>query len=496
MQPLNYWHSLTRAERFGSVSDFWRIDVPATERALRTRPASYWVTNGERRALKLFHAAAQRVPAYKAFLRSHGIAHTDVRTIEDLERVPFTDKQNYINHYPLAERCWDGALHESSLIAVSSGTSGEPKFWPRGGRQEMEAALIHEMAYRSLFDIHRRKTLAVIGFPMGIYVSGVATLLPTWLIAPRKYPLTAVSVGNHKDQALKVIKELGKQYDQVLLVGHPFFVKDLIETGRRERVSWKKLNVRMLFCSEGFSEQWRRYLNAQAGLASNAMSSFNTYGSSELLLMGHETPVSVAVRRTIKTSHVPNLFQYNPLQRFIQTDGEELLFTADSGIPLIRFNLHDAGEVMSFAQGTAPLKKLPRGVWKLPFVTLRGRADHTLVFYAANIYPEHVHSALNAPRFLNNITGKFTMRKDYDKKQEAYLELNVELQPKIRASTTLRDKLAVHVTKELRRINMEYDFLWEHLGKDLTPRVILRPYQHPTYFRPGLKPKYIIKDHT
>ena len=195
---------------------------------------------------------------------------------------------------------------------------------------------------------------------------------------------------------------------------------------------------------------------------------------------------------------LPNVFQYNPLLRFIQEHEGELLFTSDSGIPLVRFNLHDAGTVMTYKKGVTMLRAsgstAPKGSWRLPFVTLKGRADHTLVFYAANIYPEHIHAALNAPRFLKDITGKFAMRKGFDRKHEAFLELHVELQSNVRPSKKMTATLTTHVTRELRRINMEYDFLWNHLVKDLTPRVILRPYQDPSHFRPGLKPKYFIKD--
>ncbi|HXV27259.1 MAG TPA: hypothetical protein VD862_04545 [Candidatus Paceibacterota bacterium] len=504
------WNTLAAAPLFrAGIADYWRTDIAAMESSLRRDAPGRWVRQGDRRALALFHAAAERVPAYRDFLRRHRINGRAVRTAADLDGVPFTDKANYVNRYPLAARCWDGKLRNASLIAVSSGTSGEPKFWPRGQRQEMEATLIHELAYRTLFGIHRKSTLAVIGFPMGVYVSGVATLLPTWLTAQRGYPLTAVSVGNNKDQALNVIGKLRRNYDQVLLIGHPFFVKDVVESGKRAGLSWRKSGLRMLFCSEGFSEAWRSYLNRAAGLAADAVAAMNTYGSSETLLIGHETPLTVALRRAASadpelcgnlfaSATVPNLFQYNPLLRHVARLNGELLFTSDSGIPLIRFNLHDAGTVIPYADGVAALRKsgrtVPAGSWKLPFIALKGRSDHTLVFYAANIYPEHVHAALNAEKFLGDITGKFALRKGYDRKHEAFLELNIELQPGKRPAASLARALSRHVVGVLRRINMEYDFLWNHLGKDLTPRVILKNYQDPEHFRPGLKPKYLIKE--
>lgn len=52
----------------------------------------------------------------------------------------------------------------------------------------------------------------------------------------------------------------------------------------------------------------------------------------------------------------------------------------------------------------AELEKKSGGapLWKLPIVTLRGRSDQTIIFYAANIYPEHIHHALSKQSFFSN----------------------------------------------------------------------------------------------
>jgi phenylacetate-CoA ligase len=472
------------------IKKFFDFDIAKFEGHLKKEDESFWSRAGERRALALFHAAARQVPAYRDFLRRNRIRHDRIRTVADFAHVPPTDKTNYIAAYPLQERCWGGRLDQSSLIAMSSGTSGEPKFWPRGGYEEFEAAVIHELAYRALFDIQRKKTLVLIGFPMGVYVSGVATLLPSWLVSQRGYDLTVVSVGNNKAEKLRMAQHLAAHYDQTVLVGHPFFVKDVIETARRQKIKLPK-NLKLMFCSEGFSEEWRQYVMQRAHIEPDACHAISTYGSSETLLIGHETPASIALRRTMGPL-APSVFQYNPLLRYIETAGNELLFTSASGIPLIRFNLHDSGQIISH-QAARETASLPRGSWKLPFVTLSGRSDHTMIFYAANIYPEHIHLALNEKKFLRDITGKFAMRKDYLKNMDEFLEINIELQQDTPASPILARTLEDHIVKRLDEVNIEYRFLLAHLEKDLRPRVVLRPYQDPAHFKPGLKPKYIVK---
>jgi len=455
---------------------------------------------GARRALFLFHKAAEEVPAYRDFLKKNKINHEKIKNSSDFGLIPWTDKKNYITNYPLQARTWGGRIEKSSLVAVSSGTTGAPTFWPRGYLQESEAAVIHELIYRYLFRIDRHRTLLLIGFPMGVYVSGIATLLPSLAVA-NKCGMTVVSVGNNKQELLRVVRSLAPDYDQIVLVGHPFFIKDVVETGKEDGFPWAKKRLRMMFCSEGFSEEWRQYVLREAGMSSSE-TIISTYGASEFLLIGHETPFTIALRekleedrslqeRIMEDGPLPSLFQYNPLFRFIEAAGNELLFTSASGLPLIRFNLHDSGRIISLKEIRNLLPRAPRPRWNLPLVALKGRSDRTVIFYAANIYPEHIHAALNHAPLLKKITGKFVMRKDYWKNMDEYLEINVELRHNAKGSDVMKRQIETHLVKILKEINMEYLFLCNNLEKDLRPRVVLWPYQSEKYFKAGMKPKYI-----
>lgn len=497
---------------------YYRFNIEDFEKLLRTKPEQFWVAEGQKRALKLFHMAAQRVPAYKDFLRKHKIPHEKIKTIKDFIAVPETNKKNYINTYPLEKRCWNGDLTTRNVLAVSSGTTGEPSFWPRGGYQEFEASIIHELIYRYNFDIDKYRTLLVIGFPMGVYVSGVATLFPSLLVAGKKYNMSVVSPGNNKAEVLRTVEHLQKDFDQIILVGHPFFVKDVIESGRTHGIRWSQKRLRLMFCSEGFNETWRRYVVTEAGNNFNFRSTVSTYGSSELLLMAHETPLSIYVRNLmdknekfkehiVPTRWVPNLFQYNPFMRHIETSGSDLLFTSASGLPLVRYNLHDGGRVVPFRDVLATLDlthsswrreihadSKHNAIWQLPFVTLGGRTDQTMVFYAANIYPEHIHLALNYGPFLKKLTGKFVMHKHYLKNLDEFLEINIELKQNVLASSVLSKSIESRIVQCLREINIEYlDMSTKYAHKNARPVIKLWPYQHEKYFKAGLKPRYILK---
>ncbi len=496
------------------VADFLHFDIQAFDRLLRERTEDFWQRAGEKRALQLFHFAAEHAPAYKDFLKKHRIRHQKIKTIKDFAQVPVTTKENYIRVYPLNARCWNGALSTNDVVAVSSGTSGEPTVWPRAGFQEFEAAIIHELLYRYLFQIHEHKTLLIIGFPMGIYVSGMATVLPSWLVSQKGYPLTLVTVGTNKDDLLRIARLLKEHYRQVALAGHPFFIKDVLETGRELGIQWEKQRVRMMFVSEGFSEEWRRYVLSQAGLnPSLANAAVSVYGCSELLLIAMETPLTLAVKHAIaqneaykkeflNNNETSNLFQYNPFFRYVEAVHNELIFTSASGVPLIRYNLHDAGQILPLQKASQILEQTrqyqktanQKTAWQLPLVALWGRSDQTIILYAANIYPEHIRQALQHSPFLNKLTGKFSMRKQYTKNMEEALEINIELRKGIPPDRTLSHILQRHIFESLCKTNLEYlDLSSRHVGKKAYPKIKLWPYQHPQYFKPGLKPKYIVK---
>ena len=502
------------------IQEFYSFDTKSFERLLARGKESFFIQEGARRALHVFHEAAERVPAYKDFLKKHKVRPDTIRTIKDFAQLPIPDKRNYINAYPLKDRSWDGKLEQMKIAAVSSGTTGEPTFWPRSSYQEFEAAIIHELIYRYSFDIDKYRTLLVIGFPMGVYVSGIATFMPSMLVAEKpEYNMTVVSAGNNKQEILRAVKNLQHEYEQIVLVGHPFFIKDVVESGRREGIRWSRTRLRFMFCSEGFNETWRKYVIKTSGHDFGLRTAVSTYGSSELLLMAWETPLSVYIRnrmhersdfrrRISDMPWVPSIFQYNPLMRWIESEEGSLLFTSASGLPLVRYNLHDGGSVMPFSGAVSALDETHKNwrrefmredarnfIWQLPFVKLGSRTDQTLIFYAANIYPEHIHLALNHRPFLEKITGKFVMHKHYLKNMDEYFEINIELRPGVHGSNMLAKELESAIVRTLRSVNLEYlDMSTKNSKKRTRPTIVLYHYQDDKYFKAGLKPKYIALD--
>src|SRR3989344_3561451 len=156
------------------------------EGQLKNRSETDWRRLGKRRALALFHNMAERVPAYKDFLKKHKINHHRIVSIKDFANLPTVDKDNYLLAYPRGALCWDGDFKKTSwTISTTSGSTGKPFYFPRQNSQDWQYAVTAELYLRANFDIQSRSTLYIVAFPMGAWIGGLFTYEALKIIAER-----------------------------------------------------------------------------------------------------------------------------------------------------------------------------------------------------------------------------------------------------------------------------------------------------------------------
>ena len=493
--------------------------VPANKllRELGTKNPDYWARKGEQMALSLFHAASKRIPAYKDWLKKHKINPKKVRTVADFSKIPPIDKDNYLRAHSLPRLCWNGKYHGLDTISVSSGSSGEPFFWSRNNNQDNETALSHELFLIDSFGIDKSSTLFIVSFSMGVWVAGTLTYNSLRNIAS-KYKTTVITPGINKDEILKIIQKIGGQYDQIVLAGYPPFVKDVIDEGKTRGINWKKYRIKFLFATEPITERWRENIYRLAGCKNPYKDSLNIYGTADALILAHETPFSIMIKKLATArpelsnelfgndDRSPTLAQYNPGFRLFEESNGELIFTAPSGIPLLRYRIGDSGGIIDFNSMVAKLKKFNIDLtkqcskekirpWKLPFVYVFGRKDFTATLYGVNIYPENIQNALSNSVISKFITGKFVMITKNDKNQNQYLEINLELKNNInslkpRITAKIRDRIVKTLTKE----NGEYKKLSEVIGEKAEPVIKIYPHGYSKLFMTGIKQKWYVKN--
>ncbi|MEU8144422.1 phenylacetate--CoA ligase family protein [Nonomuraea sp. NPDC048901] len=437
------------------------------------------------------------MPAYREFLAEQGVSPDQVSSMADFARLPLLTKDGYLNRHPLPRLCRDGVIGD--MIAVSSGSTGTPSFWPRSVSDERVIAARFEEVFRDSFEARERRTLAVVCFALGTWVGGLFTVACCRHLAERGYPITVVAPGSDKREILRVLPQLAPYFDQVVLLGYPPFLKDVIDAG----LPWSRWNVKLVTAGEVFSEEWRTLVADRAGIADPVRGIASLYGTADAGVLGNETPLSVEIRRFLAgrpgaarelfgESRLPTLVQYDPEVRFFEEHEGTLVFSGDNGIPLIRYHIADEG-------GIVPFERMSRFVRHLgfepsatgpsrPFVYVFGRSHFTVSYYGANVYPENISVGLQQPAVSSLVTGKFVLEAVEDDRRDRHLTVTVELMPGEKPSEETARLVGESILEQLLRLNSEFA-AYVPMAQQ-APFIRLRELGDPEYFPPGTKHRY------
>jgi len=129
-----------------------------------------------------------------------------------------------------------------------------------------------------------------------------------------------------------------------------------------------------------------------------------------------------------------------------------------------------------------------RGVRPLPFAYVFGRADFTISYFGANVFPENVTVGLEQSPMSAWCTGKFVMQVREDDDRNPYLSIVVELAAGVTADRAKVEAITESVLRHLRRLNSEFAHYVP--TEKQTPRVELAPLGDATYFPVGVKHRY------
>jgi len=492
--------------------------LAAYERFIHTDLASvlheHATASLERHLLALFERACASVPAYAAFLAEHGVDAATVRSLADFRQLPLTRKENYHHRYPLAERCREGDLTTSDMIAASSGSTGVSTFWPRFLTDELAVAARFEQVFRDSFGADSRRTLAVVCFPLGTWVGGMFTASCCRHLASKGYLLTVVTPGNQKAEIFRVVQALAPMFEQTVLLGYPPFLKDVIDAGIAEGVPWHSYALKLVLAGEVFSEEWRALVAERAGMHNLACDFASLYGTADGGVLGNETPISIVIRRFLAErsdvaqalfgeARLPTLVQYDPWERYFEQHERTLVFSGDGGVPHLRYHISDTGGLYEYdallerlrgfgfdAEAEARRSGATR-LHRLPFVYVFGRSHFAVSFYGANVFPDTVSIGLEQPETRAFVSGKFVLEVQEDEQHDRRLTIAVELVPGATPEPRFADRVADAIQAVLLRLNSEFANYVP--AERRLPLVTLWPAGHPEYFPIGVKHRYARK---
>lgn len=499
---------------------FGQDSLPASKiiKLVRVKKENFWNKKRAERALKLFHAAASRVPAYKDFLKKNSINPAKIKTFEDFNLVPPVNKKNYLKKYSLKYLSWNGTLKNSSVFTSTSGSTGEPFYFPRNYALDYKTSVIHELFMRNNQLSIEGPTLVLVCFGMGIWIGGLITYQSFEIMREAGYPISILTPGINKQEIFNALRRLSPNFRQIIIIGYAPFIKDIIDEAPHQGINIKKLNLRFIFAAEVFTEKFRDYIVRKSNIRNEFIDTMNIYGSADMGAMAFESPLSILARRLIMSKsrlfadifhqiqRTPTLTQFIPDFINFQEHAGELFLTGDSALPLVRYQIGDHGGVFSYSEVINKLKDhgfdlikearkngLKNYIYQLPFVYVYERVDLSSTLYGLQIYPETIREVLIENPMHKYLTGKLTLLTKFDRKQNQYLEINLELRKRRKMNKKVEKILLSQIVSNLRLKNSEFRELSNYLKDRAVPKLVFWPAEHPLYFKPGVKQKWVRK---
>jgi len=494
------------------------LKVSEKIRYLKSKKSSYWWNKEKKIVLCLFKSTSKNVPAYKSFLKRKKINPQKIKTYKDFIETPQTNKKNYISEYSIDKLAKDGELSKPLIFTSTSGSTGKPFYFHRSFQVDNNTSAIHELFFLNGAYKKNEPVLVIVCFGMGVWIGGLITYQAFRSMQERGYNLSIITPGINKEEIFKALKSIGSSFKNVILVGYPPFIKDVLDEGPSKGINWQKFRTRIIFAAEPFTENFRDYIVKKSAIRNIFLDIMNIYGTAELGAMSFETPLCILIRRLcmkdIKLfqhtfgpiNRTPTLTQYIPSFISFTSDNGDILVTGDNTIPFIQYALGDRGGVYSFRDITKHLKefgidiqkeakkaKIGNYFYQLPFVYVYERDDMSTHLYGLQIYPEPVREALLKQPVCNYLTGKFVLETRFNNKQNQSLTINLELKNNHTIPDVIKRAVLNLIVEQLEEKNSEYKELRKFLGKRALPRLAFWPVGDPAYFRPGIKQKWVKK---
>jgi len=328
---------------------------------------------GERLA-KVCQRVYASVPFYKKAFDKAKIKPAQIKSIDDIARLPFTTKIDLRDNYPFG--MFAVPLKEIIRIHASSGTTGQPT---TVGYTRYDIEIWAESMARTMTAAGATaKDIVQNAYGYGLFTGGLGAHYGAEKIGAAVIP---ISGGNTQKQIM-----LMKDYGTTVLCSTPSFCLYIYDVMKQEKINPKSLKLKVgIFGAEPWTDAMRDEIEKMMHIKA-----IDIFGLSEITGPG----VSFECAEAQKGLHVNEDYFYpeiiDPDTGEVLPYGEEgeLVITTlvKEGIPLIRYRVKDISSLNP--------EKCICGRTLVRMSRVRGRSDDMLIIRGVNVFPSQVEAVL------------------------------------------------------------------------------------------------------
>jgi phenylacetate-CoA ligase len=322
---------------------------------------------------KVVERAYENVPYYKNLFDNLKLKPDDIKSLKDIEKLPFTTKSDLRDAYPFGMF----AVPEEEIIEVhtSSGTTGKPTV---SGYTLKDLEIWGEVMGRALTMAGAGKKDKIQNcYGYGLFTGGLGVHYGTQTIGATVIPISA---GNTQRQI-----EIMEDFKTSIITCTPSYALYLAEVLEKNGVDIKNLNLKAgVFGAEMWTEEMRKSIEERLNI-----SALNIYGLTEIIGPGVAQECEEKNGLHIFEDHFyPEIIDPNTEETLGEGERGELVLTTltRDGMPIIRFRTKDITALRK--------EKCDCGRTIVRMDRITGRTDDMLKIRGVIVFPSQIERAL------------------------------------------------------------------------------------------------------
>ena len=409
----------------------WNEKIECASRDEMTAIQSERLTQTVRR---IYH----NIPSYRAKMQEKGLVPGDIRSVEDLSKLPFTNKVDLRDNYPFD--MFTVPMSEIVRVHASSGTTGKSTVV---GYTRNDLQMWSEVVTRALCmaGVHKNDIVQV-AYGYGLFTGGLGLHYGTENLGATVIP---ISGGNTKKQ-IQLMLDFGTS----VIACTPSYALYLSEIMKEMGVDPESLKLRVgIFGAEPWSENMRREIETKLKLQAH-----DIYGLSEIVGPGVSCECSHQKGLHINEDHfVPEIIDPDTLEPLPVGELGELVFSTitKEAIPVIRYRTHDLTRLN--------YEKCTCGRTLVRMDKCTGRTDDMLIIRGVNVFPSQIENVLlemseTEPHYLLIVErdGSLDVLKLLVEVQEQFLSDEIRELEKLRKKITANIHSSLGVSVDVRLV--------------------------------------------
>ena len=311
---------------------------------------------------------------YKKKFDRAGLKPESIRSLDDLEKIPFTVKNDLRDNYPFG--MVSAKSDEIVEIHASSGTTGNPII---GAYTKEDMDVWQELMARCIYTAGgRRQDVIHIAYGYGLFTGGLGFHYGAQKVGAKIVPAS----GGMTQRQIKFMQDLGV----TILACTPSFAVYLAETMVHEGIDPRK-DLKLttgMFGAEPWSDKLRERIEKDLGIEA-----FDVYGLTELCGPGVAVECSEHNGLHVWEDHFI-VETIDPDTGEVLPAGEEgeIVFTTltKTGLPMLRYRTRDLSKIET--------EKCECGRTHARMMRVHGRSDDMLIVRGVNVFPSQIEYAV------------------------------------------------------------------------------------------------------